>query len=70
MNTDNETGVYWIETEFACGGVVVENGLIVNAAPIFKRFINQHINALRQWQAIKQCVRVISDEKIKESINE
>lgn len=65
---ENETGLYWIETDFACGGVIVENGLIVDSAPIFKRFINQHIKALRQWQAVKQCIRIVSDERTKARI--
>ena len=47
-------GLYWIDTGWACGGVVVKDDLIVDAAPIFKKFLKQPISNLLKWKAVKR----------------
>ena len=32
---------YWVDTGFACGGVEVRNGKIVDAPPIFRSWIGR-----------------------------
>jgi len=51
--------MYWIDTGWACGGVIVKNDIIVHCAPIFKRFKGQPIVNLLNWSQIKQwkCVQ-------------
>ena len=46
--------MYWIDTGWACGGVIVENDIIVSGAPIFKRFFGQPIDSLLTWPSVKQ----------------
>lgn len=46
--------MYWIETAYgACGGVIVENDIIVGGAPIFKKFFGQPIINLLNWHQVK-----------------
>lgn len=51
--------VYWIDTGWACGGVIVENDVIIGGAPIFKRFFGQPIINLLNWGQVKQwkCIQ-------------
>jgi hypothetical protein len=30
--------LWWIDTGFACGGIVLQNDLVVNTAPIFRKW--------------------------------
>lgn len=45
--------MYWIDTGWACGGVIVEDDIIVGGAPIFRRFFGQPIINLVSWSQVK-----------------
>lgn len=45
--------IYWIDTGFACAGVIVDDDIIVETAPIFRRFLKQPIINLLSWKAVK-----------------
>ena len=45
--------LYWIDTGFACAGVVVKDDIIIETAPIFKKFLRQPIKNLLSWKAVK-----------------
>lgn len=67
-NIGIETGLYWIETACACGGVIVENGIIIDSAPYFKKFINQPITNLLSWRLVLNSAKIISDKKTESRI--
>jgi hypothetical protein len=46
--------MYWIKTGWACGGVIVKDDVIIDAAPIFKRFIGQPIINILNWKQVNQ----------------
>ena len=53
MNT-----LYWIDTGFACGGVIVNDlDVIVEAAPIFSKFIGQSIGNLKNWNKTRKVIK-------------
>lgn len=47
-------GWYWADTGWACGGFCVCNGVIVEAPPIWRRWIGQPASALvgRAFRAV------------------
>lgn len=45
--------MYWIDTGWACGGVIVSDDIIIDCAPIFKKFLNQPIINLLSWSQVK-----------------
>ena len=48
-----EMELYWIDTGWACGGVIVNKNIIVETAPIFSKFMGQSINKLLNWKQVK-----------------
>lgn len=42
-------GTYWISGKQATGAIIVENSIIVDGAPIFKKFIGQSFWKLAYW---------------------
>lgn len=46
--------MYWIDTGWACGGVIVCDDIIVESAPIFKRFIGQPVVNILNWNQVKE----------------
>lgn len=40
---------YWIDVGFACGGVTVQDGIIVDIMPILWKFKGQSWDNLRYW---------------------
>lgn len=46
--------LYWIDTGFACGGVIVNDGIITSGAPIFKKFFGQPVKNILSWRAVKR----------------
>lgn len=45
--------MYTIDTGFANAGVIVKDGIIIESAPIFKKFMGQPIDNLLRWKAVK-----------------
>lgn len=43
----NENGLYQIDSGYACAGVFVKDGIIVYAAPIFRKLIGQRLDTVR-----------------------
>ena len=63
MNT-----LYWIDTGFACGGVVVNNfGVIVESAPIFSKFLGQRFENLKRWNRVKEVIECPTSQNKNES---
>jgi len=50
--------MYWIDTGWACGGVIVQDGIIVETAPIFKTFIGQPVKNILNWRQVKQWIEI------------
>lgn len=49
-------GVYLLDSGYACGGVTVRGGRIVEAAPIFRKLIGQDFEAVRsKYRALFAC---------------
>ena len=46
--------LYWIDTKWACGGIWVKNKIVYEGAPIFRKFIGQSINRLKQIYQVKK----------------
>lgn len=40
---------YWVSTSFATARITIENGKIVDSAPIWKRFIGTNFNTFIEW---------------------
>lgn len=45
--------MYWIDTGWAYGGVIVKDDIIVECAPIFKKFKGQPVINLLCWSQVK-----------------
>ena len=45
--------LYQIDTGYACGGIVVDNGIVTEAAPIFKWMLHKSFDEIKEWQNIK-----------------
>lgn len=40
---------YWLSSSRMTVGVKVENGIIVDAAPIVRKFVGQPVDNLKRW---------------------
>jgi hypothetical protein len=50
MNT-----LYWIDTGFACGGVIVNNyGVVIETAPIFSWMLKKKWEQVSIWNKIRK----------------
>lgn len=58
--------MYWIDTGWACGGVIVRDDIIIACAPIFKRFIGQPVVNILNWSQVKQWVCLAAHTQNKE----
>ena len=62
---NNELITYWINTDYACGGVICNNDIVIEAAPIFKWMINKSFSTItRQLKNILEY-EVIDKKKPK-----
>jgi hypothetical protein len=43
MTKTSKTETYWLNTGWATGGVIVEDGIIIDGAPIFRKLIGQKL---------------------------
>lgn len=50
---------WWVRgTFFTCGIATDENGVIVQTAPVLKRFRGQHWNRLMKWQHVLEVRKI------------
>lgn len=47
--------LYWIDTGWACGGIWVKDGFVVNGAPIFRKFNGQTLEKLMKSYKVILC---------------
>ena len=40
---------YQLDTKWGCGGIKVENGIVVEGAPIFRKLISEKITKLQKY---------------------
>ena len=45
-------GLYWFNTPWACGGVIVKNGRIVNACPIYRKMISWPATSMKRHEYV------------------
>lgn len=54
--------LYWLNTSYACGGLIVKNNLITDAAPIYKwmkgKTVGYVINYLKKKGSFRNCHEV------------
>ncbi len=46
--------LYRIDLPYACGGIVVENGIVKTTAPIFKWMRGKSVESIREWMSTKR----------------
>lgn len=46
--------LYWIDTKWACGGIEVQDKIVVSGAPIFRKFIGQSIYKLMRFYKVRE----------------
>jgi hypothetical protein len=56
--------MYRLETKYACGGLLVSNGKVIDAAPIFRWAVGKDIDRVRKW---KKVLALISVDSLMES---
>ena len=48
--------LYWIDTRWACGGVLADaTGLVRETCPIFRKFIGQRVAHLMRAYRVVKC---------------
>ena len=48
--------LYWVDTGWGCGGLLVdEKGIVRDSAPIFRRFLGQSIERLSRAYRVVAC---------------
>ena len=47
--------LYWIDTRWACGGIITQFGIVIDGAPIFRKFIGQNIARLAKSYKFIEC---------------
>lgn len=47
-----------IDTGYACAGIIVKNGIVQHAAPIFKWMVGKEWWKVKQWRRIKSMALV------------
>ena len=40
---------YWVSTSFATAQVTIENGAIIDTAPVWRKFIGTNFNKFLEW---------------------
>lgn len=48
--------LYWIDTAWACGGIVVEAGMIISGAPIFRRLVGQRFEDVKKFYRTEEVI--------------
>jgi hypothetical protein len=48
------TQIVLIDVGYACAGIVMEDGVCVEAAPIFKWMIGKRGREIKKWRKIRQ----------------
>ena len=48
LTPEFRNGWYWCDSRYACAGVLVRNGVIVEAAPIFRKLVGQTAARVRR----------------------
>lgn len=46
------TELYWYNTGYACGGLIVRAGVIVQACPIYRSLVGREVAWLRYGQLV------------------
>lgn len=41
--------LYQIDISYACAGIIVEDDVIIDAAPIFNWMKKKHLNEIKKW---------------------
>lgn len=44
--------LYFIDTGYAYGGIIVEDDICIKAAPIFKWMIGKKLSEIKKWKKI------------------
>lgn len=52
-----EEELLWIDSKFACGGVVIKNNMVIDSAPIFRKWF--------KGKSKNQCINIIKSKKWK-----
>ena len=52
---------YWINVGYACGGIKVENDIVVETAPIYRWMKRNNWSDVKKWRKIKE-IRVLRKE--------
>ena len=56
MDAGLALALYWIDTRWGCGGILVnEQGIVIDGAPIFRRLIGQSVASLRRSYRLVQA---------------
>ena len=54
--------LYWLNTTYACGGIICEEGLVIEAAPIYRWMTGKRFAAclqyLRREEQLRGCINV------------
>lgn len=43
-----------LDTEYACGGIIIKEGVCTEAAPIFRWMIGKTYEEIKSWKKIKR----------------
>jgi hypothetical protein len=49
-----EEELYQITLSYACGGVVIQNNLVIRTAPIFNWMLGKDLNEIKNWVCKKK----------------
>lgn len=53
--------LYQVDTGYACAGVVVENDIVMETAPIFKWMIG------KDWSSVSKWKKIVKIEEVKDA---
>lgn len=71
MNPDNRIELFWVDTGYACGGVICQNGRVIEAAPIYRWMVGRSMAEIEKGLR-RRCRRLVINqlsEKGKYAIN-
>ena len=55
--------LYWLNTTYACGGIICEDGLVIEAAPIYQWMTGKRFAACLQYLRAKSSCAGASTRK-------
>lgn len=53
-----------IDTGRACAGIIVEKGLVIEAAPIFSWMVGKSLESIKRWRRIKKLDIIRESTKV------